>query len=78
MLLLLWVALLARCCLNVTANDYPATPGQTSRRLQSEHIAVDTGGHPGCGDHRDERQDRQGARPLLWTLHRACRKVRLV
>jgi transposase len=23
-------------------------------------------------------QDRQAARPLLWNLHRACRKVRLV
>ena len=23
-------------------------------------------------------QDRQGARPLLWNTHRACRKVRLV
>jgi hypothetical protein len=23
-------------------------------------------------------QDRQGALPLLWNLHRACRKVRLV
>jgi transposase len=46
---------------------------------RKRHIAVDTTGlvldvviTPASA------QDRQGARPLLWNTHRACRKVRLV
>ena len=46
---------------------------------RKRHIAVDTTGlvldvviTPACV------QDRQGARPLLWNTHRACRRVRLV
>jgi transposase len=46
---------------------------------RKRHIAVDTTGlvldvviTPACV------QDRQGARPLLWNTHRACRGVRLV
>jgi transposase len=44
--------------------------------------AAHRGGHgraaAGRGDHRRLGPDRDGARPLLWNLHRACRRVCLV
>jgi transposase len=46
---------------------------------RKRHIAVDTGGLLLAVVITEASvQDRQGARPLLWNLHRACRKVRLV
>jgi putative transposase len=46
---------------------------------RKRHIAVDTGGLLlAVVITAASVQDRQGARPLVWNLHRACRKVRLV
>ena len=46
---------------------------------RKRHIAVDTSGLLlAVVITAASVQDRQGARPLLWNLHRTCRKVRLV
>ena len=46
---------------------------------RKRHIAVDTGGLLlAVVITAANVQDRDGARPLLWNLHRSCRKVRLV
>jgi transposase len=46
---------------------------------RKRHIAVDTGGLLlAVVITAASVQDRAGARPLLWNLHRACRRVRLV
>jgi transposase len=46
---------------------------------RKRHIAVDTTGLVlDVVITAASVQDRQGARPLLWNLHRACRDVRLV
>jgi transposase len=46
---------------------------------RKRHIAVDTGGLLlAVVITAASVQDRTGARPLLWNLHRACRRVRLV
>jgi transposase len=46
---------------------------------RKRHIAVDTSGLLlAVVITAANVQDRQGARPLLWNLHRSCRKVRLI
>ena len=46
---------------------------------RKRHIAVDTAGLLlGVVITAASVQDRDGARPLLWNLHRACRRIRLV
>ena len=46
---------------------------------RKRHIAVDTGGLLlAVVITAASVQDRAGARPLLWNLHRSCRRVRLV
>jgi transposase len=58
----------------------PKKPGRppkwTKRRLA--HRGGCAGHAAGGSDHRRSVQDRDAARPLLWNLHRAYRRIRLI
>jgi hypothetical protein len=77
MLLLLGVALLARCCLNVTANDYPATPGQTSRRLQRHTGSMLAAPGASLGDLK-ARMGHDSARAAMIYQHATAEAVRMI